>query len=107
MLIASAVADAASTIWRNWNQSIRIAELPSSCRPADRAEGYAIQAELAQLSGLAVVGWKIAATSLAGQKHIGVDGPLSGRLLSGRVFNEYATISLDGNWMRVGEAEFA
>ena len=33
-------------------------------------------------------GWKIAATSLAGQKHIGVDGPLAGRLLAETVHSE-------------------
>lgn len=97
---------AAITLWQNWNQSTRIAELPSHCRPRNRAEGYAIQAELAGLSGQATVGWKIAATSPAGQAHIGVDGPLAGRLLAQRVLEDGATISLSGNLMRVAEAEF-
>lgn len=81
-------------------------ELPEPCRPNNRAEGYAIQAEIARLSGQNVVGWKIAATSLAGQKHIGVDGPLAGRLLANRVLESGASVSLDGNLMRVAEAEF-
>jgi 2-keto-4-pentenoate hydratase len=101
------ITTAATIIWRNWGQSTRIAELPADCRPANRAEAYAIQAELARLSEQSVAGWKIAATSLAGQKHIGVDGPLAGRLLAGRVFEAGANVSLDGNLMRVGEAEFA
>ena len=88
-------------------QSTRIDELPAHCRPNDRAEAYAIQAELARLSGQAAVGWKIAATSLVGQAHIGVDGPLAGRLLSQRVLNGGANISLAGNVMQVAEAEFA
>ena len=54
-----------------------------------------------------MVGWKIAATSDAGQKHIGVDGPLAGPLLANRVLENGATIPLDGNVMQVAEAEFA
>lgn len=102
-----AVQSAAQTIWQHWNQGTRIAELPAQFRPSDRAEAYAIQAELARLSRQAVSGWKIAATSLAGQAHIGVDGPLAGRLLSDRVLAGGAEISLNGNLMRVAEAEFA
>ncbi len=54
-----------------------------------------------------MVGWKIAATSPAGQKHIGVDGPLAGPLLANRVLEDGATVPLDGNIMMVAEAEFA
>lgn len=105
---------AATTLWRNWQQSARIHELPGHARPADRAEAYAIQARLADLSGQSVAGWKIAATSRAGQEHIHVDGPLAGRLLKERIILENgenaengAAISLRGNVMRVAEAEFA
>ncbi len=98
---------AATSLWRNWQQSLRIQELPKQHRPADRAEGYAIQAKLADLSGQGIAGWKIAATSRAGQAHIRVDGPLAGRLLKDRVLASGATISLTGNLMRVAEAEFA
>jgi len=59
------------------------------------------------MSGEPVVGWKIAATSPAGQAHIKVDGPLAGRLLANRVLEHGAAISLDRNLMRVAEAEFA
>jgi len=98
---------AATALWRNWQQSLRIPELPEPARPRDRAEAYAIQAKLADLSGQGIFGWKIAATSVAGQKHIRVDGPLAGRLLNGRVLKSGAMISLAGNQMRVAEAEFA
>lgn len=97
---------AAALLWQHWQQRTRMDELPEACRPNNRAEGYAIQAEIARLSGQNVVGWKIAATSLAGQKHIGVDGPLAGRLLANRVLENGASVSLDGNLMRVAEAEF-
>jgi 2-keto-4-pentenoate hydratase len=98
---------AANNLWLNWQQSLRIRELPQHCRPVDRAEGYAIQARLAELSGQGIAGWKIAATSQAGQAHIHVDGPLAGRLLKNRVLKSGATVSLSGNLMRVAEAEFA
>jgi 2-keto-4-pentenoate hydratase len=42
-----------------------------------------------------------------GQRHIGVDGPLAGSLLADRVLACGATVSLEGNMMRVAEAEFA
>jgi 2-keto-4-pentenoate hydratase len=98
---------AAITLWRNWQQLSRIQELPPEHRPRDRAQGYAIQAKLADCTDQRVLGWKIAATSAAGQAHIRVDGPLAGRLLKERVFNDAATVSLAGNIMRVAEAEFA
>ena len=99
-------ARAAAIIWDNWERLTRIDELPADCRPADRVQGYAVQAEVVRLSGQTVVGWKIAATSLAGQKHIGVDGPLAGPLLSRRVLDNGATVPLKGNIMKVAEAEF-
>ncbi len=98
---------AAAMLWQHWRQSTRLDELPAHCRPASRAEGYAIQAELAKLSGQRIVGWKIAATSTAGQRHIRVDGPLAGCLLSARAVEAGARISLAGNNMKVAEAEFA
>ena len=98
---------AARTLWENWQQSRRIEELPQHGRPADRVDAYAIQTRLAELSGQGIAGWKIAATSRAGQAHIGVDGPLAGRLLKERVVESGARISLTGNIMRVAEAEFA
>lgn len=98
---------AAAILWQHWQQSTRLDELPEHCRPANRAEGYAIQAELAKLSGMRIIGWKIAATSTAGQQHIRVDGPMAGALLSARALEGGARISLAGNNMKVAEAEFA
>lgn len=98
---------AAQRLWHCWQAGETIDALPSSCRPADRAAGYAVQAALPAVSGRALYGWKIAATSTAGQAHIAVSGPLAGRLLDGQVAADGATLSLAGNRMRVAEAEFA
>jgi 2-keto-4-pentenoate hydratase len=100
-------AEAARILWDCWNQGTRIVQLPESCRPRDRSQAYAAQREVARLSGQRTVGWKIAATSAAGQRHIGVDGPLAGRLLSARVVEPGAVIPFEHNAMRVAEAEFA
>jgi 2-keto-4-pentenoate hydratase len=98
--------EAARLVWRHWLARTRIDALPASCRPSDRRAGYAVQAGLAHTAGQAVVGWKIAATSVAGQQHIGVDGPLAGRLFAERLLDSGATVPLSGNLMRVAEAEF-
>ena len=98
---------AAATLWQHWQQSTRLDELPLQSRPLSRAEGYAIQAQLARLSGQRIIGWKIAATSKAGQQHIRVDGPIAGCLLAARALEPGARVSLAGNNMKVAEAEFA
>jgi 2-keto-4-pentenoate hydratase len=103
----NAINAAAKTIWKAWSTRKQIEALPVECRPTTRAEGYRVQEQVALLSAQKTFGWKIAATSKAGQKHIGVDGPLAGRLLEKRVFMSGADVSLDNNIMNVVEAEFA
>lgn len=107
MMNKYAIEDAAKIIWHTWRENRRIDALPAGCRPGSRIEGYRIQAKVAELSGQDTFGWKIAATSKAGQQHIGVDGPLAGRLLQRRVFHSGGTVSLLNNIMNVAEAEFA
>ena len=104
---ARAIDTAADLLWRTWMTPDRIEALPVECRPKDRAEGYEIQAAVVGLSGQRVAGWKIAATSQAGQRHINVDGPLAGPLLDRRALLPGSTASLAGNHMRAAEAEFA
>ncbi len=99
--------DAARLLWNCRQSGAAIDALPATLRPLDAAAGHAIQAALPAVSGQPVVGWKIAATSAAGQAHIQVDGPLAGRILQGFVHPIGATLSLAGNRMRVVEPEFA
>jgi 2-keto-4-pentenoate hydratase len=99
-------ADAASLLWQHWRTGTKLAALPPELRPADAVAGHAIQARLPAVADRQVAGWKIAATSSVGQAHIGVSGPLAGRLLSGQVQGDGASFSLTGNGMRVAEAEF-
>jgi 2-keto-4-pentenoate hydratase len=109
-MTADQVAVAAARLWRHFQERSKLDELPIAYRPTTRGEGYDVQAEVARLSGQEIVGWKIAATSQAGQKHIGVDGPLAAPLLGNRVVQHAATMPpfpMDGNIMKVAEAEFA
>lgn len=97
---------AARLLWQHWSAGTALDSLPSGLRPATRAEGHAIQAQLPLIAGARVVGWKIAATSAAGQAHIGVGGPLAGRMLASELAAEGSAVSLHGNRMRVVEPEF-
>ena len=101
------IHEAAQLLWNAWQDGRKLERLPDECRPQTIEDGYAVQARLASCSGQVVSGWKIAATSQAGQAHIGVDGPLAGRLLAGKLSQSPATLSLGANGMRVVELEFA
>jgi 2-keto-4-pentenoate hydratase len=105
---------AADLLWACWHEGRRITELPDDVRPRTREEGYAIQAQLEARSVHPLFGWKIAATSSAGQAHINVDGPLAGRLLQEKVIDlsrhgsaEPPSLPFGANHMCVAEAEFA
>ena len=101
------VLKAADLIWQAWQAGEALEPLPGDLVPADRAEAYRVQAVYEERSKYPLFGWKIAATSAAGQGHIGVDGPLAGRLLAERVSNAGSVLPLAGNRMRVAEPEFA
>ena len=104
MSFAQAASD---LLYARWLAGARLAELPEDLRPESRAQGYAIQALIEAHSAAPLFGWKIAATSPAGQAHIGVDGPLAGRLLAERVIADGGRCPFGTNHMRVAEVEFA
>src|SRR5712672_483729 len=107
MLDKNQIAAASRALQDHWRAGTKLASLDASQRPRDRAEGYAIQAAIEQYSAGILFGWKIAATSEAGQKHINVDGPMAGRILTETVIPDGGTASMAGNEMRVAEPEFA
>jgi 2-keto-4-pentenoate hydratase len=98
--------DAAKSINSAWMTAKKLDQLPGKQSPRTVAEGYAIQAALAAHRAEPVLGWKIAATSKKGQKHIGVDAPLGGRLFQSRCVESGAHISMAGNAMAAAECEF-
>ena len=106
MTITPSHPDAAAKLLCEASQQGRvIADLPADIRPATRADGYAIQARWSEVLGQPIAGWKIAATSVAGQKHIAVGGPLGGPVFAHRLHGENEPISLATNRMRVAECE--
>jgi 2-keto-4-pentenoate hydratase len=107
MLSREKLEAASDFLWRLWSEGRRTRELPPELRPQTRAEGYAVQALVERKSRKPLYGWKIAATSAAGQVHINVDGPLAGRLLAEKAFSSGAGLPFGANHMRVAEAEFA
>jgi 2-keto-4-pentenoate hydratase len=96
-------SDFLTTLWREGRHA---AAMPDELRPATRAEAYEVQARVERLSSRPLAGWKIAATSLAGQKHINVSGPMAGRLLAERIVPLGETVRLGANRMLVAEVEF-
>jgi 2-keto-4-pentenoate hydratase len=106
-LSAAEIQSASDLLWRCWQRGETIDGLPGSLRPATRAEGYAIQARLETRSRRALFGWKIAATSRAGQAHINVSEPLAGRLLAEYVSASGVDLPFGANHMKVAELEFA
>ncbi len=107
MLDHHQIAAASRTLHDHWRAGTKFRGLEAPLRPRDRAEGYAIQGRIEKYSAGHLFGWKIAATSEAGQKHINVDGPMAGRILPQTVIPDGGTAPMAGNEMRVAEPEFA
>ena len=107
MLDKEKIAAASRTLHQHWRAGTKLKALDSAMRPRDRHEGYAIQAEIERSSAQKLFGWKIAATSEAGQKHINVPGPMAGRILEETLIADGGTAPMAGNEMRVAEPEFA
>lgn len=103
----ASVQAASDLLFEHWARGSVISQLPVDIQPATREEGYAIQAHLNEKSRMPIYGWKIAATSAAGQAHIGVDGPIAGRILAERVVPCAGVVPAGPNHMAVAEIEFA
>ena len=106
MLDRNQIASASQTLHDHWHAGTKLDALDDWLRPSDRTEGYAIQAAIERYSTTHLFGWKIAATSKAGQQHINVDGPLAGRLLAEGVLPMEELITIGANQMLVAEPEF-
>jgi len=103
----SHIAQAADFLWRTRLEQRRIEALPDRLWPRSLAEGYAVQDAMVATAAQPVSGWKIAATSKAGQEHIGVTEPLAGRLFENFVLQDGARLPAAPLHMKVVEAEFA
>ena len=107
MLDTNQISAASRTLVSHWRAGSKLDGLDAAERPHSRVEGYAIQAEIERTSSAKLFGWKIAATSEAGQKHINVPGPMAGRILEETLVASGGIAQMAGNEMRVAEPEFA
>jgi hypothetical protein len=93
MLDAEKVRAASRLLVGHWDSGTRLDAIPQELRPQTRIDGYAIQSHVMERSVAPLFGWKIAATSLAGQRHINVDGPMAGRLIAEKSVDIGGTVS--------------
>ncbi len=107
MLDKNQAVAASRILQSHWRAGTKFDGLEAGLRPHGREDGYAIQAEIERSSSARLFGWKIAATSEAGQKHINVPGPMAGRILQETLIEDGGTAPMAGNEMRVAEPEFA
>ncbi|NBX55392.1 MAG: hydratase [Betaproteobacteria bacterium] len=98
---------AAECLRQAWQSRSTLSAWPPAVEPRDRAWAYPVQNAFFSAAQGQHLGWKIAATSLAGQQHIGVTAPLAGRLMRERCHADGAAVDIQRNRMRVAEAEFA
>jgi 2-keto-4-pentenoate hydratase len=74
---------------------------------SDQTAAYALQTAMTTLSGAAIVGWKLGATSAASQKALGLSGPFYGPLLAPFCLDPGATVFGVTSFGPGGEGEFA
>src|SRR5260370_7688955 len=91
MLDKNQIAAASRILHDHWRAGTKLDALDASLRPRDRAEGYAIQASIENCSSGKLFGWKIAATSDTGQKHINLQGPIPRPILPAPLLPDVAT----------------
>ncbi len=77
-----------------------------SVAPESIEEGYRAQARLVEMVGTAA-GYKVGYTNRVLQERFGIDGPVSGRLWSHRIFESGATLSVPPGLDLIVEPEFA
>ncbi len=101
------IEKASELIWKNYIKDSKIDNLPEQLKPKNRQEAYNIQGNYKKYTNFNLFGWKIAATSKNGQKHIGVRAPIAGRLFNESIFKNNSKVTIGNNKMAVAEPEFA
>ena len=90
-----------------WDNKLIHKNLQNLFIPKNTEEAYKLQSNYQAYSKHDLFGWKIAATSIEGQEHIGVNSPIAGRLIKERLYKSGDNVSLISNQMKVAEAEFS
>ena len=97
--------EAADLLMNCVGEGSAIMQLPNTLIPSTLKEAYTVQTYI-ETPDNPRVGWKLAATSIAGQKHIGVSGPIVGRITSKMSLSLGQFVSTKANNMMVAEPEF-
>lgn len=90
-----------------WRTREAMAGLPDDARPADEAEGYAVQDALRDRLGLEPAAWKVACTTPEAQARMGTRTPFGGPLPRAALHASPATIPAESHFMRMIEGELA
>ena len=101
------IEKASEYFWSNYTKEQSINDILVNLCPINRKQAYEIQSNYRIHTGYSSYGWKIAATSKAGQKHIGVTAPIAGRLFKEKVYKNNSEVILGLNKMAVAEPEFS
>ncbi len=100
--------DAAASLFLAARQATRIIEeLPIDLQPRSLADAYAIQTRVVELSGEAVGGWSLGATSAESRRQLSLAAPYTGRLLANALHESPATLAAPRRLQPVLEVEFA
>jgi 2-keto-4-pentenoate hydratase len=76
-------------------------------QPRDDIDAYAVQREIARLSGAEIVGFKVGSTSREAQRILGTTEPGSAPVLAPYLFHSPARIPLEAKHLPAIEGEFA
>ena len=90
----NSIDQAAQMLLKAFNDRHPIEGLPDEIKPSSVEEGYAVQQAGHRLSGVRLGPWKVGATSVVGQKFLGIDAPFVGRPHLNRVLRDGVDISL-------------
>jgi len=90
-----------------FKQNILIDPLPADASPVDFDTAYEIQQATLALTGAKQTGWKLSVATRAAQAGLGIEGPLVGPLLDGRIIENGATITTNDVHFPNIEAEIA
>ena len=101
------INEASKIIWNAIKNEELINSLPKKLIPKSKKEAYEIQRTYKSFTDYEHIGYKIAATSIDGQKHIKVSGPILGMLFKHNVYSNNDTINFTNYTMGVAEAEIA
>jgi 2-keto-4-pentenoate hydratase len=100
------MTDLARQLWQA-RRSGSVIRADSVSQPTTLDEAYAIQQEIAALSGALARGFKVGSTSVEAQRLLGTDEPGAGLLLAPDVHESPARIAIAAAHMPAVEGEFA